>query len=111
MANERGGEDNITVVVAARRRRGAHRAPRAGVADADLPGARRVQGRRGSGSTDDDKEAEARADVQPIARPLARDPLPSLAAPRRRELSLPMILLAVVTGIVGGLILVYLTRR
>jgi PPM family protein phosphatase len=110
-ANERGGEDNITVVVAAVEGEGLA-APHAQESLTQTFQVLAEYKAAGLGLEDNDaREPDAEPVAQPLARAAAHAPTSGQAAPKRKDLSLPMILLAVVTGIVGGLILVYLTRR
>jgi serine/threonine protein phosphatase PrpC len=110
-ANERGGEDNITVVVAAVEGEGLA-APRAQESLTQTFQVLAEYKAAGLGLEDPDaKEPEDERVPQPLTRHPSRAPAPGPVVPKRKDLSLPMILLAVVTGIVGGLILVYLTRR
>jgi PPM family protein phosphatase len=104
-ANERGGEDNITVVVAAVEGPGLT-APRA---QESLTQTFQVLAEYKAAGLGLEEEPEP--DEPSPSPPPAHLPQPIVAAPPRKDLSLPMILIAVVTGIVGGLILVYLTRR
>jgi serine/threonine protein phosphatase PrpC len=112
-ANERGGEDNITVVVASVDGEGLA-APRAQESLTQTFQVLAEYKAAGMGLLDDEpKDDEPEESPPPRAAAAAPVPraAPAAVTPRKKELSVPMILLAVVTGIVGGLLLVYLTRH
>ena len=92
LANERGGDDNITVILARVDGDGAEHPAGSGVAHADLPGPRRVQGRRAAGLGHDDERRRGRGGRRrdgprsPPRRPRQRCSRPRRAPPRARRL-------------------------